>query len=309
MTETTCATHSGRAATHRCEGCGKTLCSECVEEGHRLLFCRLCGEQAVPLEGQVPVTSRQRRHARIQASATSYSLADALAYPFRGLGAYVYWGYVGLLVVFMLVQFLVPIAGGLIIFIPQAIVALLLPGFLFTIARSSAQGNDELPDWPSFDFFHNLWELILFALIGILCLIPAYLLLTAFGCRPMAVLVGEASALPCITGIVLGFAFGVALWIPAFGATALFESGWLLPRVDLHLRAALADLGEFTAMALVVGVLFVVSRLLPLVLSLFPLVGDVLGVAVGVYGLFTGAHLAGVYFRRNYGEIESIYLG
>ena len=37
------------AATHRCDGCERLLCAECIEVGHRLLTCRHCGELAVPL--------------------------------------------------------------------------------------------------------------------------------------------------------------------------------------------------------------------------------------------------------------------
>jgi hypothetical protein len=43
-----CAAHAA-AATHRCDGCGELLCEKCIEVGHRLLFCVLCGERATEL--------------------------------------------------------------------------------------------------------------------------------------------------------------------------------------------------------------------------------------------------------------------
>jgi hypothetical protein len=40
MPSQTCVVHPETAATFRCDGCGRLLCSACVEQGHRLLFCR-----------------------------------------------------------------------------------------------------------------------------------------------------------------------------------------------------------------------------------------------------------------------------
>ena len=45
--DTECAAHPERAAVYECDGCGKLLCEECIEEGHRLLCCRHCGERAL----------------------------------------------------------------------------------------------------------------------------------------------------------------------------------------------------------------------------------------------------------------------
>lgn len=40
-----------------------------------------------------------------------------------------------------------------------------------------------------------------------------------------------------------------------------------------------------------------------------PGVGTVLAVFVGVYAGFMGAHLVGVYFRRHYDRLETLYVG
>lgn len=45
-----CATHPKKRASFVCDGCGELLCWDCVEEGAHLMFCRLCGERALPLD-------------------------------------------------------------------------------------------------------------------------------------------------------------------------------------------------------------------------------------------------------------------
>lgn len=44
-----CSAHSDALASFECEGCGRLLCYECVDEG-RLTVCRHCGERAFLLE-------------------------------------------------------------------------------------------------------------------------------------------------------------------------------------------------------------------------------------------------------------------
>ncbi len=34
MPSLSCVAHPGAAATFRCDGCGRLLCFECVEQGH-----------------------------------------------------------------------------------------------------------------------------------------------------------------------------------------------------------------------------------------------------------------------------------
>src|ERR1700720_3735491 len=54
MTSQNCVAHPGVAATFQCDGCGRLLCSACVEQGHRLLFSRHCRERALPLDASLP---------------------------------------------------------------------------------------------------------------------------------------------------------------------------------------------------------------------------------------------------------------
>lgn len=48
-----CSEHAEAMASFSCEGCGRRLCYECVDEG-KLVICRHCGEQALEIEGSAP---------------------------------------------------------------------------------------------------------------------------------------------------------------------------------------------------------------------------------------------------------------
>lgn len=45
-----CSTHPQERALFVCDGCGERLCWDCIKEGAHLIFCRLCGERAIPLD-------------------------------------------------------------------------------------------------------------------------------------------------------------------------------------------------------------------------------------------------------------------
>lgn len=315
----TCAVHAAQAATHRCDGCGETLCDDCIRPSHRLILCGLCGELALPLTGAAagagagaaggaaavgpPVKSTEFRRRR--ARGAPYGLTDALLYPFRGTGGAVFWSYVVLLLLFDLISTL-PLAGCLVV-IPRILIAMMLPRLLFTVVRTTAEGEDELPDWPDFDV-DMIWSWIGDALVmvGIVLVsaLPGIALYHLLGCSVAGLLAGE-----CWGVVPAGFFLGVLLWIPTMGATSVYDSAWLLPRVDLHLRALAARPGlAFTLTALLAG-LFVGGYALRFALGLVPIVGWLASTLLGVYTLFTGAHLAGVYFRRNYDALERLYVG
>ncbi|MFP3940419.1 MAG: B-box zinc finger protein [Thermoanaerobaculia bacterium] len=313
----TCAVHAAQAATHRCDGCGKLLCDECIRASHRLILCGLCGELALPLTGGAggagggggratvgpPVKSTEFRRQR--ARAAPYSLVDALLYPFRGTGGAVFWSYVSLLLLFDLIS-LLPLAGCLLV-IPRLIILLMLPRLLFTIVRTTAEGDDELPDWPDFDI-DMMWSWIGDALVmlGILLVsaLPGIALYQLLDCSVAGLLAGE-----CWGVIPAGFFLGVLLWIPTMGATSVYDSAWLLPRLDLHFRALAASPRFAIALTLLLAALFVGSYTLRFALGLVPVAGWLASTWLGVYTLFTGAHLAGVYFRRSFDELERLYVG
>ena len=302
----TCAIHTARPATHRCDGCRRQLCPACVQESHRLLLCAVCGEMAVPLAGGAPRTTTEVR--RSGARTASYSLGEAFLDPFRGTGAMVFWVYFVLLLIFDVAPSFVP-GLGCATFLPSVIVGLLVPRLLFTIVRTTAEGENELPDWPDFDFWERLADAFWMAAIVVVAVIPGVVILELSGCD-MLTLVGAGDGPSCWPPLVLAFLVGVAIWIPTLGAYSVFDSFWLIPRIDLHVRAHLTAIAEGLLITILLSALFLISWGLRFAFTFgVPYVGLVGAVFVGIYTAFTGAHLVGVFFRRRYDELERVYVG
>ena len=303
----TCVNHPDRVATYRCDGCHRTLCDDCVQMSHRLILCSVCGEMAIPLAtGQATSTTAVRR---TRAMEGPYSLLDALLYPLRGRGSGVFWSYVALLVIFSALG-AVPVIGCFIL-IPALIVALMVPRLLFTIVRATADGDNELPEWPEFDFWERLIDALAYVAIVFISWLPAVALIGGSHCTgPNIFLASElAPELPSCWGpLFVSFFLSAALWIPTFGAPAVFDSFWLVPRVDLHVRALLVAPGEVALLALFMGGLTLAAYLLESAIHIIPVVGAAAGTAISVYATFTGAHLVGVYFRRNAERLERLYV-
>ena len=336
MNAAACPRHPGHAVTHVCDGCQQPLCAECVESGHRLEFCKLCGERALPwgsapAAGTAPAapsgppplggsyappvpapagnTITERRRARVAQSAAGYGVAEALAYPFRGYGAYAFWGFVALLLIMRLIGLAIPVGGGAVTGLFGIIMILMWPSFMFSISGSTARGENELPDWPDFDFFELFRSLLLFLFVAFLCLLPLFGLMYLLGCGPWEMLTGTVSLGACFLALSVGFLVAVALWIPIFGATSLFDTFLAAFRIDLHVAAVLVAPLEWLAMTVGLAGLLIARFVLPLLLGFLPLVGQIASDVVVTYALFLGAHLVGLYFRRHWNRLEAIYLG
>lgn len=305
-----CSVHADRPAAYHCDGCGRALCEGCVKPSHRLILCGLCGELAVPLASDpaaaLPRTSTAYR--RVRAQRAPYSLGQAFLYPFRGKGGGVFWSYAALLTFFTFLPNVLGVIGCLAVAIPLLIISLMIPRLLFIIVRTSSEGENELPDWPDWDPFARLLDFFAMVAMSFIALVPLIVLVRLSGCADLEAL-AAGTARSCLPPMAGGFLLGVALWLPTLGATAVFESFWLLPRVDLHVRALLVAPGEAVLMTVVLAGLLLASNLLRLVTLFIPLVGTAASVLVGVYALFTGAHLVGVYFRRHYDRLEKLYVG
>src|SRR5215203_7528349 len=140
-----CAQHPGVDAAFRCEGCEKLLCQDCIKKGHALLFCSACGERAMPLEAGQPATVREVT--RRQAISKPYSFQEALFYPFRGVGLYMF---LATLVSLGFVSFLLQYSGGCYSIVLAVGLWSLMIGLQFKIVRSTAEGENQLPDWPEY---------------------------------------------------------------------------------------------------------------------------------------------------------------
>ena len=294
-----CAAHPERDAAFGCTGCGRLLCSDCIEEGHRLLFCRHCRERALPLAigaaATTPALARERRFAR------PYGFLDAFAYVFRGRGLLTLPAYVA----FLTAAELAPPIVRLAIYV---LVSLILPGFLFEIVRRTAEADDELPEWPDFsEYGARLGEWRNAAGVALAAYLPWLLLRRLAGCDLEEFLIADRGA--CAIAAALAAAIGFAVAQFGFGAVGTWHSGWLSFRIDLHLEALVSGTKRdgplyLAAIALLLAAAGVAARALIEV----PLLGAAVVHAALGYALFTSAHLAGLLFRRHRERLEAIYL-
>lgn len=293
-----CAQHPGVDAAFRCEGCAKLLCQDCIKKGHALLFCSQCGERAMPLEAGQPATVREV--ARRQAISKPYSFQQALFYPFRGVGLYMF---IAALVSLAFVSFLLQYSGGCYSIVLAVGLWSLMVGLQFKIVRSTAEGEDQLPDWPEYmDWGERLGDILIYLVIAVLQFFPV----VAFTLLNMGRLLSPEPSLLFWAGFALFAWLGMAIGTVAFGAAGRFDRSSVM-RVDLHLKALKiggVDTVTATNMAFAIGIsLFVVRALLQQV----PYVGAAAAGVLGAYWTFTSAHLAGVLFRRHILELEKVY--
>jgi len=301
-----CAAHPDAVATHRCDGCARLLCEACYEVGHRLLFCRHCGERALPLAVEGPTSSLELERAKGLGSA--YGWAEILQYPFRGFGAYVFVGYAAAFAVFGVFEAL-PF-GGAVTFAPRVLIMLALPSLLLAIVRNTAGGANEIPDWPDFDVGEIVLGVAGVGLSALLTLLPLILLWKLTPCSPWALLAlagGEMGALACLPLTAAALFAGLLLWVPAFGSVAVYETLIAIPRVDLHLLLVARCVGPVVRTALLVTGGMLAGELMAAVLAFLPLVGAALGAVVVAYALFVGTHLVGLLFRNHRDDVEAVY--
>ncbi len=276
-----------------------------MREGHRLLFCTVCGERALPLAAGVAATTQGVRRAALLGA--HYTFLDAMGYPFRGLGSHLYFAYLALMAVFTLLSF-IPVVGCLIPLF-SILVALLIPGLLFAIIRTTAAGDNELPDWPDFtEISDRLGEVFATLLVMATALLPAAALLWYSDCSIAAFrnLSGKGPA--CLGLLTFGLLIGFVLAVPAFGATGTYSSAWLSFRVDLHVRALIAGGEDSVQVVLFLFILTVLSQGTELLFqATVPLLGSLLAKALDTYTSFVGAHMIGLLFRRHANAMDSIY--
>jgi hypothetical protein len=305
MPSQNCVAHPEVAATFHCDGCGRLLCSACVEQGHRLLFCRHCRERALPLDASLPATVPELKRAAARARPTTW--LEALTYPLRGQGSMVFWAYLGLMIAFVLLS-VFPLAG-LLTFAFRLLIGLLMPGLLYAIVRRTAEGDDELPDWPDIgDAGERLREVFTFVGTIAVTLVPAALALRLSGCALVDLLSDAQGAASCRWTVAVGLMLGLPLAVPMFGSLAVYQHLDLLLRLDLHLRALAATGRDGVSTVLLTYAVLAASRLLGFALHGFPLLGGALAAAVAAYGTFAGAHLVGLMFRKHAAALDAIYL-
>jgi hypothetical protein len=304
MTADLCATHPQAEALFRCDGCGRLLCQDCVEHGHRLFICRQCRERALPLDAALPADVPGRR--RALARRRGYGWGEVLQYPLRGQGGGVFWSYLVLVALLRLFGALPGIGRLTLVF--WFFIAILTPGMLYAIVRRTAAGDDQLPEWPDAGELGERWREVFTSLcLGAAALVPGMVLMWVSGCAE-ALLDDELPGGLCLALLAAGLGVGLALAVPAFGALAIYESGWLLVRPDLHARALFAAGTDGLRTVAFVYVFLAAGRLAAWFLHPVPWLGGLLGGAASAYGSFVAAHLVGWMFLRHEPALNAIYL-
>ncbi len=298
----TCARHPEQPAAYRCDGCGSQLCSSCIEESHSLLLCRLCGERALPLGTAQPQTVRELVQQRKLAG--PYGLRDALVYPFRGTGVYLFIVTCGVMALLWVVSF----APGLRALVVQIFLWGLIVGLQFKVARSTAEGENELPDWPDFTAFGPLLQdLLTWVVIHAPQIACTWIYLSAIGNYRVAGARGVAEA----PNLLVWIGVAAALWLTsafamiAFGAAGNYRRLSAL-EVHHHVRGFFAARTDAVTLTNLIFGLGSVVLLLRTFLATVPL-GQVLGGLIGVYWIFLEPHLAGLLFRRHQATLEALY--
>ena len=300
-----CAAHPQTVARFQCDGCRKLLCDACIEESHRLLLCKLCGERALPLDAAAPATTTERREASRPAGAGPYGLGATLLYPFRGSG---------------LLMFIVSLAAaGITTFLAKysifgcAAVVLwllwmsLLIGIQFKIVVSTAKWENELPDWPEyFSLGERVIEVLTYLAIVLLNFGPLVAFMFAFGVRGLTTM---EPSLGFWLGAAAALWLGTALSVMAWGGAALHWRRSAV-RIDRHVKALLVTGGDGLKTVNLTFVLFGAVVLARALMSKhLPLLGALLSLVLGIYWTFVAPHLVGLLFRRHAAALHQVYEG
>jgi len=300
-----CATHSQTVARFQCDGCRKLLCDACIEESHRLLLCKLCGERALPLHTDAPATTTERRQTAIPAAVGPYGLRETLLYPFRGSGLIMF-------VISLIIAGITTFLAKYSIFGCAALVLWLLwmsllIGIQFKIVESTAKWENELPDWPQyFSVGERVVEVLTYLVIVLLNFGPLVAFVLAFGWQGLMTM---KPSLAFWLGAAAAFWLGTALSVMAWGGAALHWRRSAL-RIDQHVKALLATGGDGLKTVNLTFVLFgVVVLARALMAKHLPLLGVLLSGVLGIYWTFVAPHLVGVLFRRHAAALHEVYEG
>ncbi len=291
-----CVQHPEVVAPYYCDGCRQLLCGECIEESHALLLCRLCGERALPLDQEGPTSSRQLHQERVLSA--PYSFQEALFYPFRGTGLYMF---IATLVSFFACWVLSFFCVGALAY---GALWLLIAGLQFKIVRSTAAGDNVLPDWPDFtDFGGLIADLVTWWAINLLQLVPVIFYLFGRATQDPDV---KPDPVVWLAIAALGWV-GTAVALMGFGAAGNYRRIKVLG-FHQHLLGYMGSVPDSVHITNYAFALFVATSFLQ---SFFegsiPVLGTILSGVVGIYWIYMMPHLGGLLFRRHNKLMDNVY--
>jgi hypothetical protein len=292
-----CGQHPDVPALYQCDGCQQLLCGACIEESHTLLLCRLCGERALPLEQEMAATTRDLERQRTLT--VPYGLREALFYPFRGSGGYLFFGTLTSFVICWVLSFLW--IGGLF----YGVLWLLIVAMQFKIVRKTAAGDNEMPaDWPDFtDVGSLLADYVTWLVINVLQFVPIMIYLMSRADQDP-----EARPYPAAWLAIAALAWvGTAVALMGFGAAANYRRMKVLS-FHQHVRAYLGSIPDSIHITNYAYGLFLTTTLLKIFLAgAIPFLGNLMSDVVGIYWIFMMPHLGGLLFRRHSKLMDQIY--
>jgi hypothetical protein len=291
-----CRNHPDTAAAWRCVSCGGLFCDQCINVQSvglaQLDICRSCRGKCEPFGAAAAAIEAAKPKER----SFFAQIPGAFVYPCKGMGfillltgAMFFW-LIKLATISVFGTFTVLFAGGY------------LAAYMLRIISHTADGGEELPDWPNFADF---WEDIIlpfFLIVGLnaFCFLPAiaYFLVTAYYdvFRPVI----------CVALIVAGLFYlpmGL-LGLGIFDSMAGMSPLRVLPAIPKTLGAYLVA----WAILLAVGGLQVAAEaLLPLLRV--PLLGPAIAGILSFYLLAVEMRVLGLLYRvyeKRLGWLEGI---
>jgi hypothetical protein len=291
-----CRHHPREVARWHCSHCGRDFCEACVNVhggGHvSNHFCRACGDECEALPAPAGFVAGAP-----EAETDFWTLlAQALAYPLRGNGPILLAAGTVFLI---LVEIVMSAAGGAVLIGLAAvmIVTVFAGGYTFNyckrIIESTANGDDDPPDWPDFsDLTEDAIQPFL-QLLALLALVfgPAF-------CMPFVQSVpdsvrGWLTLLLTVLGGLLAPIGLLALTI--YDRILALNPALLVPsmlRCPLHyFVSALVFLAAIGAYG---GVGSLLRWLVPV-----PFVPGIVAAGLGLYFLIVAMRVLGVFYRAN----------
>jgi len=150
---TVCKSHPKAIARFYCARCADAFCELCVytrmADGRKAKYCRACGAECAPLSAPPTQAEDVPTFRRL--------LGGAFAYPFRHNGAI-------LLVTGTIFYTMMDVLSGFVMFL-GLVLSIIGTGYLVSymqrILVASAMGEDQMPDWPDFTDWSDIYSPLL----------------------------------------------------------------------------------------------------------------------------------------------------
>jgi len=302
MGKLNCRIHRRNLARYFCPQCQSAFCDLCVSsrnvQGRVAHVCRTCAVECTTLEIPLDETPPEKPFRR--------QILAAFAYPFLGDGTYsLVLGTIMLLLVsgatylsrfafiygFTALVFLTVFSGGYVM------------SYSKLILTTTAEGKDEMPDWPEISDYSSDLVAPFFQMLGLItcCFAPAIAMIIFMGIQGNAL--GDTYIYGwCLYALILLGGFYVPM---AFTGIAIFDS---LAAVNplLVIPSITRVIGTYLLTVSVLVIILVIRYLLGSFFSAYlkiPIVPDMIMGLIGLYLLIVEVRLLGLMYRTKKEEL------